>query len=165
MRGLILSLGLVAGTVWLAPAWPGTDESRDLHDLGFMSGCWRGAAGNGMIIEEFYTVPSENLILGTTRYLRDGRAVQYEFARITRDSVGIVLTPYPGGRPSPAGFELTSLRDGAAVFEAPEHDYPKRIIYRTNPDGSRTARIDGGTDDSRSAEWMMEPVDCGTPLP
>lgn len=154
--------------LWLAPDPAGAqavDPPPALSDLGYMAGCWRGTFGGGGVIEEFYTEPSANLMLGTTRYLRDGRAVQFEFTRIVRDSTGIVMTPYPGGRPSPDDFRLTSLTAAAAVFESPEHDYPKRIIYRANADGTRTARIDGGPDDSEGQEWHMSPAACPTSPP
>ena len=111
-------------------------------------------------MEEFYTAPSHNLILGTTRYLRDGAAVQYEFTRIEHRNGEIVMTPYPGGKPSEDGFTLTTMSESEAVFEAPEHDYPKRIIYRANPDGTRTARIDGGKDDPGGSEWILAAVPC-----
>ncbi len=158
--------------VWLAtcfglliaatPVSGGIEEPRiTLEDLGFLAGCWRGTFGGGSgTIEEFYTSPSANLILGTTRYLRDGRAFQYEFTRIETNEGGVVMTPYPGGSPSEDPFRLTSVGDDVAVFEAPEHDYRKRIIYRANPDGSRTARIDGGMTDSGAQEWQLLPVDC-----
>lgn len=159
-------------TAWLAvglglfvAALPvlGETEERDftLEGLGFLAGCWSGPFGrdSGMI-EEFYTSPSANLILGTTRYLREGTAVQYEFTRIESAESGVLMTPYPGGEPSKDAFRLTSLQDGVAVFEAPEHDYPKRIIYRANRDGTRTARIDGGIADREGQEWELEPIEC-----
>jgi hypothetical protein len=55
---------------------------------------------------------------------------------------------------------LVALTSGEAVFTAPEHDYPKRIIYRTNGDAGRTARIDGGTDDPNPREWVLTRVPC-----
>ncbi len=135
-----------------------------LEGLAFLSGCWRGTFGGGAgIMEEFYTLPSANLMLGTTRFLRDGRAVQYEFTRIDADSSGVVMTPYPGGSPSPDDFRLTTLTAHLAIFESPEHDYPTRIIYRANADGTRTARIDGGPDDADGREWHLSPVSCTTP--
>ncbi len=133
----------------------------EMKDLSFMSGCWEGSFGSeGGRIEEIYTSPSGNLILGTTRYLRDGAAIQYEFSRIRKTDEGIVLTPYPDGRPSEHDFRLTSLTEAEAIFEAPEHDFPKRIIYRVNADGSHTVRIDGGKEDDSGKEWVMKAVPC-----
>lgn len=131
-----------------------------LEDLSFMAGCWRGEFGEDGVIEEFYTRPAGGLMLGVTRFLRGGRAVQHEFARIREDSAGVGLRPFPGGRPSPARFRLTSAHGRVAVFEAPDHDFPKRIVYRENPDGTHTARVDGGEGSGEAREWRMEPVAC-----
>lgn len=143
--------------VWRLPA---ARAGQTLEELGFMTGCWKGELENGAALEEIYTAPSTNLILGISRYMRDGRAVQYEFSRITADSTGIELLPFPGGNPSEHAFRLTALRGDAATFEAPEHDFPKRIRYSRAPDGSLTARVDGGTEDPRAQEWRMMPVRC-----
>jgi hypothetical protein len=140
-----------------------------MADLGFMSGCWNGSFqardGEG-VIEEHYTSPSENLILGTTRYLLDGRAVQFELTTLRTGEDGVItMLPYPGGSPSPDGFQLTRvIRTGEAleaVFEAPEHDFPKRVIYRREGD-RLVARIDGGEGSDQAQTWEMRPVGCGS---
>jgi hypothetical protein len=41
-------------------------------------------------------------------------------------------------------FKLTRLARQEVVFENPAHDYPKRVIYRKNSDGSLVASIDAG---------------------
>lgn len=135
-------------------------STATLNDLAFMAGCWRGDFANGAALEEFYTQPSDNLILGLSRFMRGNRAVQHEFSRITADPSGIALLPFPGGKPSEHAFRLTSIESGRALFEAPEHDFPKRIRYSKGDDGFLTARIDGGEGDSRVQEWRMRPVGC-----
>ena len=76
-----------------------------LFDLSFMAGCWQGDADTSgpLVIEERYTPPSGNVMLGTTRYLKQGKAVQFEFT-LLRDSDGVELLPYPGGHPSMMPF-------------------------------------------------------------
>lgn len=146
-----------------SPGWGARAQEPprpSLDDLAFMAGCWRGEFGADGVIEEIYMRPAGGLMLGTTRFLRSGRAVDHEFARIVEDSAGVVLTPYPGGSPSPARFRLTAADGRSAVFEAPEHDFPKRIVYRENADGTHTARIDGGEGSEESREWVMRPVGC-----
>lgn len=162
LRWLAVGFCLVGSVGPVASAADEVEPSRyTLADLGFLAGCWGGSFGGGSgEIEEFYTSPSANLILGTTRYLKDGEAVQYEFTRIETTPAGLLMTPYPGGVASEHAFVLTSVGGGVAVFEAPEHDYPKRIIYRTNPDGSRTARVDGGPTDLEGQEWAMQRIAC-----
>jgi len=153
---------LAAGLVLSAPAAAAaqTPVGATLADLRFMAGCWRGESANGGALEEVYTAPSSNLMLGLSRFMRGDRAVQFEFTRITADSTGIALLPFPDGRPSEHAFRLTALEPGRATFEAPEHDFPKRIRYAREADGSLVARIDGGTDGSRALEWRMQPVPC-----
>lgn len=135
-------------------------QAQTLDDLAFLGGCWEGPLSRGGVIEEFYSAPSDNLIVGTTRYVRDGETVMFEFSAIVSDSGGIALWPYPRGRKSADGFRLTSLDDHAAVFEAPEHDFPKRISYIIESPDVRIARIDDGTDGGKSTEWRMERVAC-----
>jgi hypothetical protein len=137
-------------------------QPASLEDLAFMSGCWEGpfsSRGRSGVIEEHYTSPSANLILGTTRYLIDGRTVQFELTVIRADSAGVHLTPYPGGRASDT-FRLNDFKDGRAAFEYPEHDYPKRIIYFMDDEDVRVARIDGGPHDTDASKWRMERAAC-----
>lgn len=133
---------------------------QTLDDLAFLSGCWEGPLSSGGVIEEFYSAPSDNLIVGTTRYLRDGRTVMFEFTSIVHDSSGIVLWPYPRGHKSTDGFRLTSIDGHGAVFEAPEHDFPKRISYIVESPNIHIARIDDGTDGGQATEWRLERVAC-----
>jgi hypothetical protein len=130
-----------------------------LGDLAFMAGCWRGDFDNGAALEEYYSTPSANMIVGVSRFMRGERVVQFEFSRITADSAGVVLLPAPNGQPSEHPFRLTAIDAGEVLFEAPEHDYPKRVRYTLGADGWLTARIDGG-DDTRAQEWRMRPVAC-----
>ena len=133
-----------------------------LNDVRFMTGCWEGtfqsSEGEG-VIEEHYGTPSDNVMLGTTRFLLNDRTQQYEFTLIQKDSTGIHLYPYPGGVRSEAAFRLTSAEGAAAVFEAPQHDFPKRILYSRGDKGTLVATIDGGPDtDGRG--WTLSPAPC-----
>jgi hypothetical protein len=138
-------------------------QEGGLEDLRFMSGCWRGTfsseRGPGTI-EEHYTEPASNLMLGTTRYIVNGEVTMFEFSAIRRDARGVWLTPYPRGVASEHAFRLTSVSKGRAVFEAPEHDYPKRVVYRREPDGTLVARIDAGEEDPEGSEWRMTSAGC-----
>lgn len=135
-------------------------RAQTLDDLAFLSGCWRAELSGGGYMEEYYSTPSTNLIVGTTRYTRGGAATSFEFTRISRGEDGIELLPYPNGSPSEHAFKLTSLDASGAVFEAPEHDFPKRIIYRVEGEGARVARIDGGEGSDSAMEWRLSAIEC-----
>jgi hypothetical protein len=157
---LLFALLLAPALRLAAQAPPAT-----LDKLAFMAGCWSGPAqmrGGVGALEERWTPPSANAMQGMSRWLRDGRTVDYEFTLVTADSTGIVMTPFPRGNRSPHGFRLTRLAADTAVFEAPEHDYPKRIIYARTAAGL-TARSDGGADDANPRIWPLTPAAC-TPV-
>ena len=161
MRSVVFPAMLGAGIAVPCAAQEASGSAAGpLEVLDFMAGCWRTAEGGTAVLEEIYTTPSANLILGVSRYLRDESAVQFEFSRITADSTGVVLHPHPGGRPSEHEFRLTQSGPGHALFEAPEHDFPKRIRYSLGDDGALTARIDGGDGSQQVQEWQMQPVSC-----
>ncbi len=149
---------LVTVLTLLAVTSPVAGQSLD--DLAFLSGCWEGPLSRGGAIEEFYSAPSDNLIVGTTRYLRDGHTVMFEFSSIVHDSTGVTLWPYPRGTKSADGFRLTAFDGHGAVFEAPEHDFPKRISYIIESPDVRIARIDDGADGGKSTEWRLTRVSC-----
>lgn len=154
----ILLLPLLLGAP--APA-PFRDAPPTLADLAFMAGCWRGPSGEGTTIEEYYTAPAENLILGVSRYTKGARVTSYEFSTIAREGAEIVLTPRPSGQ-EPAPFRLTRLDSTGAVWENPAHDFPTLISYRPGPGDSLIGRIEGpGADGRRSMEWRMGPATCG----
>jgi hypothetical protein len=157
MTPLRSALSLVAATCFVVTS---PTSGQSLSDLAFLAGCWRGPLDGGGAMEEYYSTPSENLIVGTTRYLRRGQASSFEFTTITVQNGMIELLPYPNGRPSADAFRLTRLDAAGAVFEAPQHDFPKRIIYRIESDGGRVARIDGGKGSDQVSEWRLRPVAC-----
>jgi hypothetical protein len=146
--------------VQLDPVLARPPSSGPLSMVGPLAGCWRGAFGGGdTVIEERWSPAEGGLMLGTTRYFRNGRAVDFEFSLLRADSVGVLLLPHPRGRASEHPFRLTSAEAGRWVFEAPDHDYPKRILYEL--DGRRLrARIDAGPDDPEPRRWELEAAPC-----
>lgn len=133
--------------------------SPPLSAISFMSGCWTGASPNGATIEEHYSAPSENVLIGMTRYVRSGRVVDFEFTTVERTDSTFVMTPRPKGVKSNS-FPLKDVSNGRATWENLKHDFPQRIIYRRGTDGSLIARIEGTTPaGERHVEWTMHPCE------
>lgn len=72
---------------------------------------------------------------------------------------------YPIGPPFcwPTGRAVSAITEKEpqkkVVFENREHDFPQRIIYWLDDDGSLRARIEGTIGgQSRSQEWKWEPM-------
>lgn len=164
---LVAGTALGAGADLAGPgavAVPGdglTTRGEGLEAVAFMVGCWRGDQGPGGYIDERYGPALENIMLGTTLFVRDGRAVQHEFTEIVLlDDGRIRMTPYPGGTESSAEFFLSRSDGSSATFEAPEHDYPRRVHYRRTASDRLEAAIDGGVDDAEPRVWAMRRVPC-----
>ena len=136
-----------------------------VSDLGFMAGCWRGVTTSGTTIEEFYSTPSSNLIVGATRYVRDGRAVDFEFTRIDQTDSGAVVTPHPKGVRS-VSFAPRVAEANRIVWENATHDFPQRILYTRVSADTLVARIEGRTPrGDRALEWRMGRAACGAAVP
>jgi hypothetical protein len=98
-------------------------------------------------------------MLGINRTLRDGRAVEYEFLRISEEGGALVYTAIPSGQEK-ASFTLAGGAEGEFIFENKEHDYPQRVMYKTQ-DGSLLASIDGSLKGkSKRIDFPMQRVTC-----
>ena len=123
-----------------------------------MSGCWQGRTASGSTIEEHYTTPSSNLMLGTTRYLRDGATRSFEFTMIASDSAGSRVTPHPGGRAS-VSFTEARRTSTSVTWDNAAHDFPQRINYELVGTDSLVATI-SLLDGSRATGYRMGKVGC-----
>jgi hypothetical protein len=112
-----------------------------IADLAWMSGNWVTAPGKTQI-EEHWTRPSGDIMLGMGRTISGGKTVFFEYLRIEARPDGIYYVAHPKARPG-TDFKLTRLEKNEALFENPVHDNPKKILYRKNSDGSLTARVEG----------------------
>lgn len=134
----------------------------ELQPVSFIVGCWRGSfEDGGTVIDERWSAPEGGLMLGTTRFLRDGKVTGWEFGHLASGPDGIVYTPYPGGNRSEHAFRRTEGEPGRVVFEAPEHDYPKRIRYELGRDEVLRVAIDGGASDPSPRAWTLRRATCG----
>ena len=117
------------------------EQKFKLEDFVWLAGCWENDRA-GRMSEERWTKPKAGMMLGTGQTLKDGKTVEFEFMRIHEEKGEIFYTAKPSGQPE-ASFKLVSHKDGKAVFENPQHDFPQRVIYGKQSDGSLLARIEG----------------------
>src|SRR3954467_7354296 len=119
-------------------------KAPSLSDLGWMAGNW-SMRNEHVTIEERWTPAAGGMMLGTERTIAKtkNKVVGFEFLRIEEGASGIYYVAQPNGQP-PTDFKLVHGSDSEAVFENRKHDFPKRITYRHNVDGSVTASVDDG---------------------
>jgi hypothetical protein len=113
-----------------------------LKDFAWLAGAWQ-MSSPGQCVEEQWTAPTDNLLVGMSRTVTGGRTTSFEFMRIEARPDGIFYVAQPGGRP-PVDFKLASESAAELVFVNPGHaDHLKRVIYRREEDGRLTARVEG----------------------
>lgn len=151
MRGL-LDIGRAAG--WLlaltAVTLPAADPKPAapvpaavaINQLGWLAGHWRMEKG-GRVADEHWMAPAGGVMLGMSRTIARGKVVEHEFIQIREGPGGVLFfIAQPSGQKE-AAFQIVSLSATAAVFENPQHDFPQRISYLLQPDGSLLAVIEG----------------------
>jgi hypothetical protein len=137
----------------------GADSKASVATLAWMSGCWEGTLVNRHL-EEYWTSPSGQTLLGLSRTVVQGKTVAYEFMRIHEEEATLVFTAQPSGQKQ-ASFRMARSSDREVVFENPEHDFPQRVIYRRDTAGGLIGRIEGeqgGT--ARGVDFPMKRSEC-----
>ena len=128
------------------------------EDLKQLAGSWICRSETAET-EEIWLVPKGGLMPGLNRTVYSDGRTAYEFLRIYSQENVIFYAASPNGRP-PTMFKLIESKRGKLVFENPENDFPKRIIYEFITGGKMTARIEAETENGlRSMEWLFEKVD------
>jgi len=119
-----------------------TSRSATLDRFAWLAGSWVLDDGK-QHVEEFWSTPAPDMLIGMSRTLRAGKTTAFEFLRIVAREDGVFYVAQPRGRP-PVEFRLQSLDGEQAVFVNPGHnDHLQRIFYRHNADDSLVARIEG----------------------
>lgn len=148
---------LIAFAVVAALSGRGAQTTKfALSDLAWMAGSWTGGAG-GVEMEEHWTAPKGNSMVGLHRDVAKGRTMVFEFLRIEQQGDRIVYLSMPNGRSPATAFPLKELSSTRVVFENPSHDFPQRIIYWKDGTDLR-ARIEGTMNGKAgSEEWKWSP--------
>jgi hypothetical protein len=137
----------------------GWENKPALGDLSWLAGCWEGGQGDRRW-GEMWTKPAGGTMLGVGRVVAGGKTVEFEFLRLHEEGGEIFFTARPSGQ-AEASFKLVALSKEEAVFENPAHDFPQRIIYRRQSDGSLHARIEGEKNGKRrGSDFPFRRVKC-----
>jgi hypothetical protein len=140
---LVLPLGL--STANPKPS-PNVTASTAITGLAWLAGQWRMEKG-GRVIDEQWMAPAGGVMLGMARTVAKGKVVEHEFLQIREGPGGTLFyVAAPSGQPETA-FQLLTLTDTEAVFENRLYDFPQRISYTRQADGSLLAVIEGPNPD------------------
>lgn len=132
-----------------------------VKSLGWMTGCWEVTDSKGRTTTERWAAPTENLMLGTSQTVRDGKSTSFEFLRVMSSATGIAYVAKPSSATSETTFTLAKTSAKEVVFENLKHDFPQRIIYRQPTADSLAARIEGSINgELKGMDIPMKRVKC-----
>jgi len=144
MKRTLLGLLFLPGVLFAADAPPPGQAKAAvaLNQLAWLAGHWRMEKG-GRVVDEQWMAPAAGVMLGMSRTIARGKVVEHEFTQIREGPGGaLYFIAMPSGQKE-AAFEIVSLTDREAVFENKGHDFPQKIIYALQSDGSLIAKIEG----------------------
>ena len=130
-----------------------------LQDFAWLAGHWRIEQADRQVDEQ-WMAPAGGLRMGMARNIQGGKVHEYEFTLLRQEPNGDIHYVASPSKQTETSFKLTSLRDGVAVFENPQHDFPQKIIYARQADNSLLAAIEGPGRDGkpRRVEYPFERV-------
>lgn len=149
MMKLILAIAVLT-SLSAEPVQPAAKPA--MASLAWMTGSWSGES-QGLEMEEHWTAPKGNSMIGIHRDVAKGQTRSFEFLRIEQQGDQIVYLSMPKGRSPATPFPLKEMTATRVVFENPAHDFPQRIIYWKDGNDLR-ARIEGTVNGkAESEEW------------
>jgi len=112
-------------------------EAARASDLAWMAGAWRGRRGADAV-EEHWSGPEGESLMGMFRWLRDGQARFFELLTIEAEGAGLRLRIkhfHPGLRgweekDEAVSFDLVQLGEGEAVFFERSEVKVQWMVYR-----------------------------------
>jgi hypothetical protein len=137
MRKILCLIGALALSAISASA-----QQQDLTAFAWLAGVWELSQG-ARTVEEHWTAPTTNAMIGMSRAVADGRTVEFEFLRIEQRGTDLFYVPQPNGRP-PVSFKLTASDGGRFVFEnTTGEDRVRTIVYRRDGEDGLHATVEG----------------------
>ncbi|CAN5190685.1 DUF6265 family protein [soil metagenome] len=131
-----------------------------VEDLAWLHGCWHSTDG-GREVSEHWMKPKGKTMLGLSRTIAGGKTVAHEFMRIVEEENGdVFFIAQPSGQKE-TSFKLVTVKSREVVFANPAHDFPQRVIYRLQEDGSLLGRIEGmSKGKERAVDFPMQKTRC-----
>ena len=119
-----------------------SQEKSPMQKLLWIVDSWVSPEGSDSRSYEEWKVTGDNLYEGSSKTIKDGVVTFSESLKIENTPDGIYYVADVPHNPAPVKFLLTGVSDTSAVFENPEHDFPKKITYLLE-DGNLHAFIEG----------------------
>ena len=121
------------------------DNKKAFKKLFILEGMWKMNTKKGAICEEWKKM-DKNYLQSKGYMIKDNDTLVNERVALTRTKEEIFYTSTVEGQndKKPVAFKMTVASGNTFIFENPEHDFPKRIVYTLLSADSLHAFIDDG---------------------
>jgi hypothetical protein len=109
---------------------------------------WVSSNDESSSYEEWNRI-NDTLFEGSSKTVKDGKIIFEEKLKIIEENGDIFYVADVKHNPAPVYFRLTYSEANIAVFENPEHDFPKKVTYK-HEEGTLHATIEGP---SKKGDW------------
>jgi len=144
MKKLLL---VFTGFILLVAFTAGNNEN--FKRLYALEGVWQMTTKRGILCEEWKKI-NDNYLQSKGYIIKGTDTIINETVALTHkdDAVFYTSTVANQNDQQPVAFKMTKAGNNTFVFENPQHDFPKRIVYQLVSSDSLHAFIDDGVDGS-----------------
>jgi Domain of unknown function (DUF6265) len=134
------------------------DNSKIFKKLYTLEGTWKMVTKRGTIICEEWKKVDNNYLQNRGYMIKGSDTIVTERVALTNTKEGILYTSTveDQNNKQPIAFKMTKGEDSIYIFENPEHDFPKRIVYRFVTADSLHAFIDDGTEAGKKQNFYYK---------
>lgn len=120
--------------------------------LRFLEGTWKTGSGENY---EQWNVLNDNTMKGFSCKMQNGKIVVSEYLDIYKTASEVIYTATVLNQNQGRGidFKLTKS-DSVFIFENPNHDFPKKIVYKKLSDSELLVQVSDGI--QKSFEYVMK---------
>ena len=126
------------------------NKCDSLEIVSWMLGEWVSENSSSVTVENWEKVSEHSFEgFGKTKSADSDKVKSYESLRLVEMSGQIYFIAKVGHNELPIAFALTTCSDSMAVFENPDHDFPKKIDYKLQSHDRISVTVSSGDDGFR----------------
>ena len=120
------------------------DGKKFFQQLDALQGTWKMSTSKGVLYEGWKRI-NDTLLQGGSCRINENDTIFFERVSLKCSGGEIFYVPVvKENNMRPVKLKLTSCNNNSFVFENPEHDFPKRVVYEIVSTDSLHAYIDDG---------------------
>jgi hypothetical protein len=143
---LLIALSLADQPLATAAQPQASADKATMADVAWLAGSWKSASTDNNLpaSEEIWSAPAANAMMGMFRMYQGDRIIIYEFLMLeqTPDGLFMRLRHFQSGmeglEDKPIRLKLSSFSADKLVFDNPDGNQPKQIVYALQ-DGEQLA--------------------------